>query len=112
MDLATHIEWTEFYGADALIVSGRMTGSAPDVSKVREARQLATKPILIGSGASAENVGAFLQFADGIIVGTWLKQDGIAHNPVDPARVRRFMDTVRAVRESGAAAAQGGVRRG
>lgn len=29
LDLATYIEWTEFYGADALIVSGRMTGSVP-----------------------------------------------------------------------------------
>jgi membrane complex biogenesis BtpA family protein len=31
IDLATHVEWTRFFGADALIVSGRMTGDAPDV---------------------------------------------------------------------------------
>ena len=37
IDLATHIQWTEFYGADALIVSGKFTGNAPDVQKVREA---------------------------------------------------------------------------
>src|SRR5438093_9885721 len=43
-DLATHIEWTEFYGADALIVSGRMTGSAPDIERVREAKRFATRP--------------------------------------------------------------------
>ncbi len=108
IDLATHIEWTEFFGADALIVSGRMTGSAPDVAKVREARQLATRPILIGSGSTVGNVTSFLQWADGIIVGTSLKYDGVMQNPVDPKRVRQFMDAVRAVREAAAGAAQMG----
>jgi hypothetical protein len=42
IDFATHIEWTRFFGADALIVSGRMTGDAPDVAKVREAKQPGT----------------------------------------------------------------------
>ena len=73
IDLQTHIQWTEFYGADALIVSGRFTGNAPDVEKVREAKQLATRPVLIGSGCNAENAAAFLRYADGIIVGTGLK---------------------------------------
>ncbi len=41
IDLATHIEWTRFSGADGLIVSGRMTGDAPDLAKVREAKALA-----------------------------------------------------------------------
>jgi membrane complex biogenesis BtpA family protein len=100
VDLATHIEWTEFYGADGLIVSGRMTGTAPDASKVRHAKELARKPILIGSGSTAENVTAFLEHADGIIVGTSLKHDGIGENPVDLNRVRKFMEAVHAVREA------------
>ena len=103
IDLATHIEWTEFYGADALIVSGRMTGSAPDIQKVREAKRLATRPILIGSGSNEENITAFLQSADGIIVGSSLKKDNVMQNPVDVNRVRRFMELVRAVREGAAA---------
>ncbi len=105
LDLATHIEWTEFYGADALIVSGKMTGSAPDIEKVREAKRLATRPILIGSGTTAENVTAFLQYADGIIVGTSLKKDGVMENPVDVNRVRQLLDKVRPVREAAAAQA-------
>jgi len=103
LDLATHIEWTEFYGADALIVTGRMTGSAPDAEKVREARSLATRPILVGSGSNRENIGPFLQYADGVIVGSSLKKDGVMQNPVDLQRVREFMDAVRAVRETSAA---------
>lgn len=103
IDLQTHIQWTEFYGADALIVSGKFTGNAPDVEKVREAKQLAARPILIGSGASAENAAAFLRHADGIIVGTSLKADGVMENPVDVKRVRALMDQVRPVREAAAA---------
>lgn len=103
IDLQTHIQWTEFYGADALIVSGKFTGNAPDVEKVREAKQLATRPVLIGSGASAENAAAFLRYADGIMVGTSLKADGVMENPVDVKRVRALMEQVRLVREAAAA---------
>ena len=98
LDLETHIEWTEFYRADALIVSGRMTGDAPSLDKVRRARAAATRPILMGSGTTAENIAEFLRYADGAIVGSSLKIDGVAENPVDVERVRRYMTVVRAVR--------------
>lgn len=94
IDLATHIEWTEFYLADALIISGKMTGSAPDLDKVKQARQLARRPILLGSGATDDRIVDFLKYADGAIVGTYFKVDGIAENPVDVNRVRKFMDVV------------------
>src|SRR6185295_6561525 len=69
IDLATHIEWTRFFGADALIVSGRMTGNAPDLEKVREAKALAgDTPVLLGSGVDEGNVAEFLAVADGAIV--------------------------------------------
>jgi uncharacterized protein len=103
MDLQTHIQWTEFYGADALIVSGKFTGNAPDLEKVREAKRLATRPVLIGSGCSAENAAALLQCADGIIVGTSLKRDGVMENAVDVNRVRALMEKVRAARGATAA---------
>ena len=98
LDLETHIEWTEFYRADALIVSGRMTGDAPPVDKVRRAKELATRPILLGSGTTAENIAEFLTYADGAIVGSSLKVDGVAENPVDVGRVQQYMDAVKAVR--------------
>jgi hypothetical protein len=98
IDLATHIEWTEFYLADALIVSGKMTGDAPELEKVKRARELTTRPILMGSGTTADNIAQFLQYADGAIVGTALKVDGIAENLVDVERVKRYMEAVRVVR--------------
>ena len=98
LDLETHIEWTEFYRADALIVSGRMTGDAPPLDKVRQAKEAATRPILMGSGTTAENIAEFLNYADGAIVGSSLKVDGVAENPVDVERVRRYMAAVCSVR--------------
>lgn len=96
IDLATHIEWTRFFGADALIVSGRMTGDAPDLGKVREAKALAgDRPILIGSGADASNAAAFFSVADGAIVGSSVKRGGVIEEPVDAERVRRFVAAAR-----------------
>jgi membrane complex biogenesis BtpA family protein len=96
IDLATHIEWTRFFGADALIVSGRMTGDAPDLGKVKEAKALAgDRPLIIGSGADAGNIAAFMSVADGVIVGSSVKHGGAIAEPVDVERVRRFVDAAR-----------------
>jgi hypothetical protein len=73
------------------------------MNDVREAKRLAKKPILIGSGTTVENVASLLEFADGIIIGTGLKKDGVMENDIDPARVRKLMDQVRPVREAAAA---------
>ncbi len=96
IDLATHSAWTRFFGADALIVSGRMTGDAPNLEKVVEARALAgDRPLLLGSGTTEQNICAFMEVADGAIVGSWVKQDGVVENPVDVERVRRFLRAAR-----------------
>ena len=96
IDLATHIEWTRFFGADALIVSGRMTGDAPDLGKVREAKHLAgDRPVIIGSGADAGNIAAFMSVADAVIVGSSIKRGGAIAEPVDVERVKRFVDAAR-----------------
>ena len=95
IDLATHIEWTRFFGADALIVSGRMTGDAPDLEKVRQAKALSgDRPLLIGSGADERNISAFMGVADGVIVGSSI-EDGRIENRVDVERVRRFVAAAR-----------------
>lgn len=99
IDLATHIEWTEFYGADAMIITGRMTGNAPDLEKVRISKELAKgRPILMGSGTTAENVAGFLKYADGCIVGFGIKDDGYPERPVNLDKVKRYMEAVESVR--------------
>ena len=99
IDLETHIEWTVFYMADAIIISGRMTGDAPDVGKVRRAKELAKgRPILLGSGTTPENIGGFFQFADGCITGFSLKDAGHPWRPVNPDLVKKFMNAAEKAR--------------
>jgi predicted TIM-barrel enzyme len=48
-------------------------------------------PLMVGSGVNPDNVADILRVADGVIVASYLKQDGVWWNPVDPARLRTFM---------------------
>lgn len=86
--------------ADAILVSGPMAGSEPELSWLREAKAAAGErvPVLLNTGAKPENIAAFLQVADGVIVGSSLKVDGYTWNPVDAARVKTFVAAVREVR--------------
>ena len=73
-----------------------MTGDAPDMEKIRAAKTLAKdSPVLIGSGATEENVKLFLSVADGVIVGSSIKENGRIEEPVDVERVRRFVKAAR-----------------
>ncbi len=96
----THAIWTDFYMADALIVTGRMTGSPPDETLVKEVKEAVGEsvPVLIGSGLNPENAKLLLKYADGAIVGTYFKYKGITQNPVDPKRVQRLMKIVKEMR--------------
>jgi predicted TIM-barrel enzyme len=55
-------------------------------------------PLFVNTGAKPENIADFLQVADGVIVGSSLKVDGYTWNPVDPARLARFMELVEKAR--------------
>jgi membrane complex biogenesis BtpA family protein len=99
IDLETHVTWTDFYLADAIIVTGRMTGDPPSLREVKAIKGMAPHcPVLVGSGANKGNIAKFLRYADGAIVGTSLKEGGVTQNPVSPQRVREFMSVVRSVR--------------
>jgi hypothetical protein len=79
-------------GADAVIVSGAGTGKATDPSKATHVKQAAGEtPVYIGSGITADTIESFRDSADGFIVGTSLKRDGIWSNPVDVTRVKELM---------------------
>ncbi len=86
--------------ADVILVSGPMAGSEPDISWLREAKDAVgpEMPVLLNTGAKAENIRDFLQIADGVIVGSSLKEDGYTWNPVDESRVKAFVSAVKEVR--------------
>ncbi len=96
-DLAEEVEETIGRGcADGIIVTGAATGKQTPLVDLRRAVAAAQgTPVLAGSGADAQTIGAVLAIADGVIVGTACKRDGVTVNPVDPEAVRRIVTAAR-----------------
>lgn len=85
--------------ADAIMVSGPLTGQPVDQSELRQVREAVTDvPVFVNTGVNFDNVATMLALADGAVVGTHFKHDGITWNAVDPTRVKRFMDKVETLR--------------
>ena len=85
--------------ADAILVSGPITGqpaAQADLRKVCEA--ISDVPVFANTGVNIDNVRDVMALADGIVIGTHFKVDGNTWNPVDGARVKRFMDVVETLR--------------
>ncbi len=83
--------------ADAVIVSGKGTGGEPDLELARLVRPAIPKEtrVVIGSGARAENLGALLEVADTIIVGSSIKVDAVPTGAVDPLRAAAFVEAAK-----------------
>lgn len=81
----------EFMRGDAVIVTGTVTGEAPQPQDIREAKRGTRLPVILGSGVTATNVGGFVTEADGFIVGSEFKVDGHWAGAIDAKRVKRFM---------------------
>jgi membrane complex biogenesis BtpA family protein len=85
---------------DAILISGPITGQAASTSALAEvaaAVRSSGVPVLVNTGLKATNAAELLAHADGAIVGSSLKVDGVTWNPVDVRRVRDLMDVVSSV---------------
>jgi predicted TIM-barrel enzyme len=51
-------------------------------------------PVFVNTGLNAKNVRELLKIADGAIVGSSLKKEGVTWNPVDKERVKKLMKVV------------------
>jgi len=90
-------ETWERAAADGLIVTGTGTGHPTSLDEIARVGAAAPgAPLYAGSGVEAANVAAVLRVADGVIVGTSLKRDGVTVAPVDPARARALAEAARA----------------
>lgn len=99
-DVAQLTRSTVFNGApDGLCVSGLTAGSATDTPTLKVVKEHAGDvPVFVNTGVRPDTVAASLEHADGAIVGTWFKRDGVFQNDVDAARVGELMDVVRTMR--------------
>jgi uncharacterized protein len=86
---------------DAVCVSGGITSQSVESSTLADVHSAIAEtgvPILVNTGFKVTNARDLLRFADGAVVGSSLKVDGITWNRVDGARVRALMDEVEAGR--------------
>ena len=84
--------------ADAVVVSGSGTGQPVDPAKLRSVKTAAgASPVLLGSGVTAQTLATLAPHADGFIVGTALKEGGLATNAVSRAAVEALMAAHKAV---------------
>ena len=78
------MDWVDgalFCGADGVVVTGRSTGHAPEGQALGQLAEVPC-PVLIGSGITPDNVSTYSAYANGLIVGSYLKTEGNWRNQV------------------------------
>ncbi len=84
---------------DAICASGLTAGAPTDLAALSVVKQSAgTVPVFVNTGVKAENVAEQPALADGAIVGTYFKQDGVFENRAPRKRVEELMTNARAAR--------------
>jgi membrane complex biogenesis BtpA family protein len=85
--------------ADAVCVSGQTAGTEVSQETLEKAKGvLPDTPVFANTGVRIKNVEKILRVADGAIVGTSFKTEGVTWNHVDAERVKEFMTKVRDLR--------------
>ena len=92
--------------ADAVLVTGEGTGaSASDekLGRVKKAVSGLNVPLYSASGSTPESLESLGRYVDGVIVGSALRENGLAGAPLEAGRVERFATAFRATRGFGSA---------
>lgn len=91
LDIAEEIKQAEFFLADGVIVTSQFTGVNPEKNDLLKAKRATRLPVLIGSGMTSVNIPEYLPLADGFIVGSYFRRDGMFLENLEPERLSRFM---------------------
>jgi len=98
LDLPAWARAAEFCGAEAVIVTGDATGDPVEPESLAAVRESTALPIVVGSGARPEQLLALFEYADAVIVGSYLKQDGKWMNRLDEKRLQSFVAAAKRAR--------------
>jgi membrane complex biogenesis BtpA family protein len=102
LDIAETARAAEFFLADGVVVTGAATGRETDPADVEAVAGAVRIPLLVGSGVTPANLER-LSRADGFIVGSSIKRDGLWSNPIDPARAEAVVRAHRAAAKNASA---------
>jgi len=89
----------EFFLSDGLIVTGSSTGKEILINDLIETKKHSSLPVLTGSGITIDNIAKYWPLADGFIVGSHFKADGIWSNALSEERINAFMQKIRSLEE-------------
>jgi membrane complex biogenesis BtpA family protein len=90
VDIAETAHAAEFFCSDGVIVTGTATGQPVNMDELAAVAAATELPVLVGSGATVENLEEIFPHSNAVIVGSSIKQDGRWDGPIDPDRVRAF----------------------
>ena len=81
-------------GADGIIVTGALIGAETPLDMIQRVQDAVKVPVFAGSGVNSKNIHDQLQIADGCIIGSSLKKDGVLTNPIDYELVREVVEAL------------------
>lgn len=94
---------SELFGnlPDAIGICGANAGKKIDLEFMREIRAQSPDTVLFATtGVNIDTIEEIYDVADAAFIATHFKKEGIFENEVDEARVRRFMDKLKAYRRT------------
>ena len=94
VDIVETAKAAEFFLVDGVIVSGISTGQPTEPGEVAAVGRGVGIATLVGSGITIDNVADYPD-ADALIVGSWIKKDGLWSSPIDSARAERLAQVFR-----------------
>lgn len=82
-------------GADGIIVTGTHIGKETPIEIIKKVKEVTTVPIIAGSGVKTSNINEQFEIADGAIVGSSLKENGIISNPISYELTKELIDKIK-----------------
>jgi uncharacterized protein len=93
-----HALASEFFLSDGIIVTGKTTGSEPDLAEIKCVKKSTELPVILGSGITSENISNFYESSDAFIIGSYFKENGYWENPIDPNRINKFLKAIEQIK--------------
>jgi len=86
-------------GADAVIVSGKATGDEIDLAELKQLKKTADFPVFAGSGITRENIDRYYPYCDGMIIGSYFKNEKDPQATVDYQKARLLFEKIEEIKK-------------